>query len=320
MTLAVIAAMMLLCGARAARADDWPDKPVRIVVPFAAGGTTDVVARIIGQQLGEMWHQTVVIDNRPGAGGVVGAVLTAKSPPDGYTIVMASGSMFTVNPYLYRNLQYKDSDFAYITNVASGPMLLIVNDSVPARDVKELIAYAKANPGKLNFGSAGNGSQVHMAGEALAYAAGITITHVPYKGEALAYNDLMAGQVQLVVGNIAAASPFARSGKVRALAVTGTQRSPMMPDVPTFAQAGLPGMENAVGWFGFAAPAGTPQSVIDKVQRDTAAILARPQIKDKLASQGMTAVGNTPAQMARGIEAESAVWEKVVKSRNLQID
>jgi tripartite-type tricarboxylate transporter receptor subunit TctC len=299
--------------------EPWPSKPVRIIVPFTAGGTTDVVARVIGAKLGEMWHQSVVIDNRPGAGGAIGATLTAKSAADGYTLLMASGSMFTVNPYLYRNLPYTLKDFDYITNVASGPMLVLVSENVPARNLKELIALAKSEPKKLNFGSAGNGSQVHMAAEALADAAGIDITHVPYKGEALAYNDLMAGQVQLVVGNIAAASPFAKSDKARALAVTGKTRSPMMPDVPTVAEAGLPGFEN-VGWFGFVAAAGTPKDVVAKIQRDTAKVLADPSIREKLAGQGMTPVGNTPDELVKDIAAESVKWKKVVANRHLSID
>jgi tripartite-type tricarboxylate transporter receptor subunit TctC len=299
--------------------EPWPSKPVRIVVPFTAGGTTDVVARVLGARLGELWHQSVIIDNRPGAGGAIGATMTAKSPPDGYTLLMASGSMFTVNPYLYRNLPYTLKDFDYITNVASGPMLVLVNDAVPARNLKELIALAKSQPKKLNFGSAGNGSQVHMAAEAFAEAAGIDITHVPYKGEALAYNDLLAGQVQMVVGNIAAASVYAKSNRARALAVTGSTRSPMMPDVPTAKEAGLPGYET-VGWFALVTAAGTPQDIIDKVQRDTAKVLAEPAIRDKLASQGMTPVGNTPAELRKGIETESAKWKTVVSHRNLSID
>ncbi|HTK02511.1 MAG TPA: tripartite tricarboxylate transporter substrate binding protein [Bordetella sp.] len=297
----------------------WPDKPVRIIVPFTAGGTTDVVARVLGAELGKMWNQSVVIDNRPGAGGAIGATLTAKSPADGYTLLMASGSMFTVNPYLYRNLPYTLKDFDYITDVASGPMLVLVNDAVPARNLKELIALAKSQPKKLNFGSAGNGSQVHMAGEALADAAGIEITHVPYKGEALAYNDLLAGQVQLVVGNIAAASVFAKSGKARALAVTGPTRSPMMPDVPTAKEAGLPDYETT-GWFALVTAVGTPKSVIDKIQRDTAKVLQEPSVRDKLAGQGMTAVGDTPAQLMKTIQDESGKWKAIVARRNLSID
>lgn len=299
------------------QAQSWPSRPVTMIVPFAAGGTTDVVGRVLGQKLGELWKQSVVIDNRLGAGGAVGAQATAKAPADGYTIMLASGSMFTVNPFIYQRLPYSAKDFAFITNVASGPMLVVVNPEVQAKNLKELIALAKSKPGQLNFGSAGTGSQVHMAGEAFADAAGVNITHVPYKGEALGYNDLMAGQVQLMVGNIAASSNFAKSGKLRALAVTGKERSPMMPDVPTAAEAGLNGMDDVTGWFGFVVPAGTPKDVVDKIYRDTVKVLADPDTQARLAAQGMKAVGNTPQQLSAQIAAESQKWEKVVKNRKL---
>jgi tripartite-type tricarboxylate transporter receptor subunit TctC len=305
-------------GMGAVHADsNWPNRSVTMIVPFAAGGTTDVVGRVIGQKLGEMWKQSVVIDNRLGAGGAVGAQATAKSPADGYTIMLASGSMFTVNPFIYQRLPYSAKDFSFITNVASGPMLVVVNPDVPAKNLKELIALAKSKPGQLNFGSAGTGSQVHMAGEAFADAAHVQITHVPYKGEALGYNDLMAGQVQLMVGNIAASSNFAKAGKLRALAVTGKERSPMMPDVPTAAEAGLNGMEDVTGWFGFVVPAGTPKDIVEKIHRDTVKVLNDPDTQARLAAQGMKAVGNTPQQLEAQIATESQKWEKVVKNRKL---
>lgn len=313
----------LACGVTmlpdTAQAQDWPDRSVRIIVPFTAGGTTDVVARVIGARLGDLWRQSVVIDNRPGAGGAIGATLTAKAAPDGYTLLLASGSMFTVNPYLYRSLPYTVQDFALITNVASGPMLVLVNNDVPARSLSELVALGKSQPKKLNFGSAGQGSQVHMAAEALSDASGIDMTHVPYKGEALAYNDLIAGQVQVVVGNIAAASVFAKAGKARPLAVTGSKRSAMMPDVPTAQEAGLPGFE-AVGWFALVAPAGTPAAVVERIQRDTARVLAEPAIVERLAGQGMEPVGDTPAHLASTISDESVRWRQVVSNRKLAID
>ncbi|MGO4326392.1 Bug family tripartite tricarboxylate transporter substrate binding protein [Cupriavidus sp. 2TAF22] len=315
-------ASLSLCAATAlcvgsARADTWPSKPVTMIVPFAAGGSTDVLGRVVGQKLGEMWKQSVVIENRLGAGGAVGAQVTAKAPADGYTMMLASGSMFTVNQYIYQRLPYSARDFAFITSVASGPMLVVVNPGLPARNLKELVALAKSQPGKLNFGSAGTGSQVHMAGEAFADAAGVNITHVPYKGESLAYNDLMAGQLQLMVGNIAAASQFVKGGKLRALAVTGTERSPMLPDVPTATEAGLTGLENVTGWFGFVMPAGTPPDILSKVQQDTVKVLADPDTQARLLAQGMKPVGNTPQQLGTAIAAESLRWEKVVRNRNL---
>lgn len=309
------ATAVLVAGA--AQADPWPTRPVTLIVPFAAGGSTDVLGRVIAQKLSEIWKQSVVVENRLGAGGAVGAQVTAKSAADGYTMMLASGSMFTVNPFIYQRLPYSAKDFTFITNVASGPMLVVVNSELPARNLKELISLAKSQPGKLNFGSAGTGSQVHMAGEAFADAAGINITHVPYKGESLAYNDLMAGQLQLMVGNIAAASQFVKGGKLRALAVTGNERSPMLPDVPTVAEAGLTGLENVTGWFGFVMPAGTPPRVVAKVQQDTVKVLADPDTQARLLAQGMKPVGNTPQQLSTAIATESQRWERIVKNRNL---
>jgi len=295
----------------------WPNRPVRIIVPFVAGGTTDVVARVVGQKLGELWNQSVVIENRAGAGGNVGADVVAKSQPDGYNILMASGSIFTVNPHMYKKLPFDvDKDFIPVTNVAMGPMLVVVNPKVPAKNIKELIALAKAKPGQLNFGSAGVGSQVHMGGESFAAAAGLDIVHVPYKGEALGYNDLVAGQIQLMVGNIAAAATFVPSGKLRALAVTGKTRSKMLPDVPTVAESGLPGFDNT-GWFGFAVPAGTPHDIVEKIHRDTAKVLDNTEMRGRLFVQGMTPVGNSPEEFAKAIKEESVKWAKVVKERKL---
>jgi tripartite-type tricarboxylate transporter receptor subunit TctC len=310
-----LACVMSPCGASAN--DAWPAKPVKIVVPFSAGGTTDVVARVLGQKLSERWGQSVVIENRAGAGGNVGAEAVAKAAPDGYTLLMASGSVLTVNPHLYKRLPFDvERDFVPITNVASGPMLVVINPAVPAKTLKDLLALAKAKPGSLNFGSAGVGSQVHMAGENLAAAAGLSLVHVPYKGEALAYNDLVAGNIQLVVGNLAGAAPFVTAGKLRALAVTGRERSKLLPDVPTVAEAGLPGFDNT-GWFGLVAPAGTPADVVNRIHRDTAAVMDSTEMRARLFVQGMTPVANAPAEFARSITAESARWARVVGDRNL---
>jgi tripartite-type tricarboxylate transporter receptor subunit TctC len=232
---------------------------------------------------------------------------------------MTSGSIFTVNPHLYAKMPFDTKkDFAPVTNVATGPMVVAVNATSDFKTLKELIAKAKAAPRSLNFGSAGQGSQVHMAAEKLAHAAGVDMVHVPYKGEAQAYNDLMAGQVQLVVGNIAAVSTLVAGGKLRALAVTSKERSPMMPEVPTVAEAGVPGFENT-GWFGLMAPAGTPPEVIERIQRDTASVLASTEVKERLSSLGMAPVGNAPDELGRAIEAESRGWAEVVASRKLKI-
>lgn len=306
-------------SAPAAFAANWPDKPITIVVPFSAGGTTDVVARLVGQKLGEMWKQSVVIDNKLGAGGNIGSGIVAQAKPDGYTILMASGSILTVNPHLYKTLPFDvDKDFVPVTNVAQGPMVVATSKKVPAKNLKELLDLAKKQPKSLNMGSAGLGSQVHMAGENFSHAAKVQFTHVPYRGEAAAFTDLMAGQIDLVVGNIGAATPLVESGRINALAVTSKERAPMLPNVPTVAESGVPGFEN-YGWFGFIVPKGTPDAVVKKIQQDTAKVLAMKDVKEKLASLGMQAVGNTPEQFQKDIKEESGKWAKIIKDRNITI-
>lgn len=303
-------------GMPAAAQERWPSKPIRLVVPFAAGGSTDVIARMLGQKLALLWGQPVVIENRAGAGGNLGADLVAKSPADGHTLLMASGSI-TINPSIYKRMPFDTKkDLAPITNVANGPMLLVVPDRSPIKTVKELIALAKETPGALNFGSAGLGSQVHLAAENFADAARIEIKHVPYRGEAVAYNDLIAGQIQLMVGNFAAASALLGPGRLRALAVTGKKRSEQLPDVPTVAESGLPGFETT-GWFGLLAPAGTPQDILSKIQVDTAKALTESDTKARLFVQGMTPVGNTAAEFSKAMDGEYKLWATVVKSRNI---
>jgi len=314
------AAFALTAGAPAAAQDAWPNRSVRMVVPFAAGGATDVVARALAKDLGELWGQPVVVDNRGGAGGNIGADVVAKSPPDGYTVLMASGSILTVNPHIYAKLPFDpQKDFIPVTNVASGPQLVVVHPGVPAKSVRDMIALAKAKPGTVNFGSAGIGSQTHMAAENFVDAAGINATHVPYKGEGPALADLIAGQIQFVLANIAAAAPHVNNGTIRALAVTSLTRSPLLPDVPTVAESGVAGFENS-GWFGLLVPAGTPQSIVNKIHADTVKVLERREMKDRLAVQGMAAVGNTPAAFASAIQDESKRWEQVVKGRGLKVN
>ncbi len=297
-------------------AQPYPSKPVKIVVPFAAGGATDVVARLLAQKLGDAWGQSVIVENRAGAGGNIGADAVAHSTPDGYTLLMTSGSIVTANPHMYKSLSYDAAkDLVAITNVATGPQVIAVSTGMPAKDLREFLAYAKANPKKVNMGSAGIGTQTHLAGENFAYAAGIDVTHVPYKGESLALTDLMGGQIQLATPNLGAAISFIQQGKLRALAVTSPLRSPQLPDVPAVAEL-LPGFENA-GWFGLMAPSGTPREVIDRVQRDSAKILLSDEFRGRLAQQGMTPVANTPAEFSAAIRDESARWAKVIKERGL---
>ena len=300
-------------------AQAWPARPVKIVVPFVAGGATDVVARLLAQQLTEAWGQSVIVEDRAGAGGNIGADVVAKSPPDGYTLFMTSGSIVTANPHLYKSLPYDAArDLVPITNVAAGPQVVAVSADMPVRDLKGLIAYAKANPRKINFGSAGLGTQTHLASENFAYAAGIEMTHVPYKGEASVITDLLGGQIQLATPNLGAAINYIQQGKLRALAVTSRERIPQLPDVPAAAEV-LPGFEN-VGWFGLMAPTGTPHEVIERVYRDSAKILRTEEFRAKLALQGMVPVASSPAEFAAQIREETLRWGKVIRERGLAIN
>jgi tripartite-type tricarboxylate transporter receptor subunit TctC len=313
----LVIAALLACGGSALAQDAWPNKPVRLIVPFAPGGSTDVVARMVGQRLSTLWAQPVIIENRAGAGGNVGADVVAKSPGDGYTLLLASGSV-TINPALYKKMPFDTKkDLLPITNVAQGPMLVVVQDGSPHKTLKDLIAAAKARPGTINFASAGVGSQVHLASENFADAAGVDIQHVPYKGESLGYNDLISGQVQMMVGNFAAASALLGPNRLRALAVTSRQRMPQLPELPTAHEAGLPNFEN-IGWFGMFAPAGTPAAVIQKVQRDVAQVMGETEINARLYVQGMSPVVNSTADFTRQIDQELERWAKVVSARKLQ--
>jgi len=312
---ALLAALLpLTAGAQA-----WPAKPVKMIVPFAAGGATDVVARLLAQKLTEEWGQSVVVENRAGAGGNIGGDAVAKSPPDGYTLLMASGAIVIAGPHMYKSLPYDPArDLVAITNVATGPQVIAVGTGVPVKDLGELIAYAKANPKKLNYGSAGIGAQTHLAAENFAHAAGIELTHVPYKGESAAITDLMGGQIQLVTANLSAAINFVREGKIRALAVTSRERNPALPDVPAAAEV-VPGFENS-GWFGLLAPTGTPKEVIEKVYRDSAKIALSEEFRAKLAQLGMVPVANSPAEFAASNRRESARWERVIRERGIVVN
>ncbi len=314
-----LAAALTLAASGLAVAQAWPAKTVKIVVPFAAGGATDVVARLLAQKLTEVWGQSVVVENRTGAGGNIGADVVAKAAPDGYTLLLTSGAIVTASQHLYKSMPFDPAkDLVAITNVATGPQLIVVGPSVPVKDLRELIAYAKANPGRINYGSAGIGSQTHLAAENLAYAAGVEFTHVPYKGESAAITDLMGGQVQLATANFAAAVALVRDGKIRALAVTSKERSLQLPDVPPAADT-LPGFESA-GWFGLMAPTGTPREVIEKTQRDSARIILTDEFRARLAQLGMEPVGNTPAEFTVAIREQSARWAKVIQERGIKAE
>jgi len=314
----MIAAACMLLATTAFAADTYPVRPVRIIVPFAPGGATDIVARLVAQKLNEVWKQTMVVDNRAGAGGNIGGEIAAKSTPDGYTLFMTSGSIVTANQHMYAKMPFSpEKDLVAVTNVASGPQAIVVNPSNPAKTLKDFIAMAKAKPKSMTFGSAGIGTQTHLAAENFIYTAGIDVTHVPYKGEGPAISDLVGGQIQFVTPNLSAAISFVNSGKLRALAVTSKERSAQLPNVPAVAET-LPGFEN-LGWFGFMVPTGTPKRVIAKVHADTVKVLASPDLRKRFTEIGMVPVGNSPQDFARDIKTESAHWAKIIKERKLQV-
>jgi|APCry1669188879_1035177.scaffolds.fasta_scaffold06046_2 tripartite-type tricarboxylate transporter receptor subunit TctC len=298
------------------QAQSWPDKPIKLIIPFAPGGTTDILGRALAQQLSIVLKQNVIVENRAGAGGNIGAEAAAKSPADGYTIILVSGSMMTVNPFLYKKMSHDYAkDLIYITTVAGGPMVLAVNPNLPVNNVKELIALAKTK--NLNFGSAGIGSQVHMAGENFIYAAGMPATHIPYKGEALAMNDLIAGQIDFMLGNFPATNGFVKSGQVKAFGVTSKTRMKQLPNVPTVAEAGVPGFENN-GWFALAAPTGTPNAIIEKLYNATGKALESEGMRASLEQNGYVGYLTKSKELDAQIKTESATWEKVIKARNIQ--
>ena len=313
---ALVAAVALNASAQA----PYPNHPVRIVVPFPAGGTTDILARAAAQKLTETLGQPFVVENRAGAGGNIGAELVAKSAPDGYTMLMGTVGTHAINSSLYAKMPYDHvKDFVPVILVAGVPNVLVVNPSLPVNSVQELIAYAKANPNKLNFASSGNGTSIHLSGELFKTMTGVQMTHVPYKGSAPALTDLIGGQVQLMFDNLPSSLQFIKASKVRALAVTSLARSSTLPELPTLAESGLPGFE-ASSWFGVLAPAGTPNDIVKKLNGEIAAWLASPDAKDKLAAQGAIAAGGTPDAFVTHIAAESAKWAKVVKASGAHVD
>jgi tripartite-type tricarboxylate transporter receptor subunit TctC len=309
-----------LLGGTSALAQAYPTKPVTIIVPFAAGGTTDILARIIGQALTAELGQSVVVDNRAGAGGNIGGQAAAKATPDGHTLFMGTVGTHAINASLYKKMPFDPvKDFAPLTRVANVPNLLVANPAQPYKSVKDLIAYAKANPGKVNFGSSGNGSSIHLSGELFKSLAKVDMQHVPYKGSAPAVTDLLGNQIGIMFDNMPSAIQHVRSGKLVPLAVTTAKRSPELPSVPTIAEAGVPGYE-ATSWFGMFAPAGTPAPVLAKLNAAIVKVLAQPDVKKKINEQGAEVYSETPEQFAAFIQAESVKWGKVVKESGASLD
>jgi tripartite-type tricarboxylate transporter receptor subunit TctC len=309
--LASIAALSLALCAGAAAAQTYPAKPVRIVVTFPTGGAPDILSRIFSEkaQLG----QPVVVDNVPGAGGNIGADRVAKAAPDGYLLVMGTVGTHAINGALYAKMPYDMvKDFTPVSLVASTPNLLVVNNDLPVRTVQDLIAYGRANPNKLSFGSPGIGSSVHVSGELFKSMTGVQMTHIPYKGRQMAIPDLIGGQIQLMFDNMPSALPMAKEGKIRAVAQTSAKRSAAAPDIPTVAESGLPGFE-ATSWFALFAPAGTPREVVARLNAEVLRVFRLPEVQDRLKQLGLDAVLSSPEELARYQQGEIAKWAKVVK-------
>jgi tripartite-type tricarboxylate transporter receptor subunit TctC len=308
---------MAACGAALAQTA-FPSKPVTIVVPFPAGGALDIVARALAEEMRKQLGQPVIVDNRVGAGGTVGSALVARAAPDGYTILLGSVATHAIGPGVYRNLAYDAlKDFAPITQVTASPLLLASSATLNVKTLAELLASARAQPGKLNYASTGNGTAVHLAGAMLQSAARLDVVHVPYKGGPQAINALITGEAAYMVVNVELVLPQVAGGKARALAVTGNRRLAVLPDVPTMGEAGLSGVD-ATTWFGLFAPAGTPKDVVDRLQRDAATSLRT--LKDNFAKQGDEAIGSTPDEFAAHVRAEHAKWGKLIKDLGVKIE
>ena len=308
-----------LASSTAVAAGGYPSRPIRIVVDFPAGGTIDSLARVVGQQLGDRWGQPVVVENRPGAGGNIGAQEVYAAAPDGYTLLATPPGPLSINEYLYKDLAFKPSAFAAVGLLAGSPNTITVKSSLPAQSVRELIAYAKANPGKLTYGSQGNGSTSHLTGQLFATMSGASLVHVPYKGEGPALTDLMAGRIDLFFGNISAVLKLRDTGKVRIMAVADEARTTIAPDIPSAAEAGFPGFTSSA-WFALMAPPGTPAPIVGKLNEALAAILADEGVKKRFLALGAEARPATPAQAQAFIDAERGRWKQVIVEAGVTMD
>ena len=315
--LVVLMAGLTLCVNAAAQ--PYPSKPIRLLIPFTPGGSQDVIGRLLAQKVSESIGQPVVVENKPGAGGLIATQEEARAPADGYTLLLSTGAQMAIEPALNPKAGYDPiKDFVHVIHLGDAPLVLLAVPSLPARDVKEVIAMSKAKPGSINTASTGNGTYTHLTLELFKAASGADLTHVPYKGAAPAFNDLMGGQVQTMFTTTASAQPYTSSQKLRALAVTSTKRSPMMPDVPTFAELGVP-LDVSV-WIGIAAPAGTPAAVVERLNGEFNKALAAPDVRTKLAALGVDPAGGTSAQMTQYVRDDAERWAKIVKAANVKLE
>ena len=314
----LIAATAALPGAAFAQA--YPSKPIRLVIPFPPGGATDIIGRTLAQKLSVQLGQTVVVDNKPGAGGTLGSAEAAKAAPDGYTILLATTSTHSIAPSLYKNIPYSvEKDFTPISEVATATNVLIVTPNLPVKDVAELVALAKKNPDALNFASSGNGTIVHLQSELFKLISGTKLTHVPYKGTALAIPDLISGQTHLMFYSLVSALPHIKGGKVKALAVTSTKRTPLLPSVPTVIESGLPDYEVNT-YFGLFAPPGTPRDIVQRLQKEAVIAVQSADVKERFASQGAEPVGGTPEALSALIKSETVKWKRVIDAGQIKLD
>ena len=317
---AILLGLTVCASALAQTADNYPNRSVTMVVAFPAAGTTDILARLIGQKLTEKFKQTVVVENRPGAGGNIGTAFVAKAPPDGYTIMMGTIGTQSINPSLYKKMPYDAAkDFVPITRAAMVPNLLVVNKDAPFNTLPEMMAYGKANPGKLTYGSSGNGTTLHLSGELFNLMSGSKITHIPYKGSTPAVADLMGGQISMIFDNMPSVIQQVKSGRLKALAVTSAQRNAQLPDIPTIQELGVAGYE-VWSWFGLLAPVATPKPIVDKLNATIVDILKQPDVQAKIIELGAVPVPETSAEFGAFIEAETLKWAKVIKEANIGMD